>query len=80
MPRSRMPLFTKRLEELCDEAGLPRFDETKYDILTATAYFLWHDPRFCLGAPLAHASAYGLTADDLRGAWDRKFGTQDQAA
>ena len=75
MPRNRIPTFTSRLELLCDEAGLPRFDETKYDLLQDTLMFLWHDPQFTLAAPLAHASVYGMKADDLRGAWDRKFGT-----
>lgn len=74
MPRGRIPTFTARLEVLCDEAGLPRFDETKYDLLQDTVVFLWHDPEFCLAAPLAHASVYGLNAGDLRGAWERKFG------
>ncbi len=80
MPRNRIPTFEARLELMCEEAGLPRYDEAKYEILTDTLYFLWHDPEFCLGAPLASASVYGLTADDLRGAWDRKFGTAQQAA
>ena len=79
MPRSRIPTFTARLELLCEEAGLPRFDDTKYDLLQDTLLFLWHDPEFCLAAPLSHASVYGLDASDLRGAWDRKFGP-DQAA
>jgi hypothetical protein len=74
MPRDRIPTFTSRLEVVCKEAGLPRFDETKYDLLQDTLLFLWNDPEFCLAAPLAHASPFGLTAADLRGAWERKFG------
>jgi hypothetical protein len=74
MPRSRIPTFTSRLKRICDEAGLPQFDGTKYDLLTDTLLFLWHDPEFCLAAPLASASVFGLGADDLRGAWERKFG------
>lgn len=80
MPRDRIPTFRSRLESICEEAGLPQFDDTKYDILSDTLLFLWHDPEFCLAAPLAHASVYGLTAGDLRGAWDRKFGPEQQAA
>jgi hypothetical protein len=75
MPRNRIPVFTSRLEGMCDEAGLPRFDDTKYDLLSDTLFFLWHDPKFCLAAPLAHASVYGLDANDLRDAWERKFGS-----
>lgn len=80
MPRSRIPTFTARLEVICEEAGLPRFDDTHYDILQDTLVFFWHDPEFCLAAPLATASVYGLTADDLRGAWERKFGPDSIAA
>lgn len=79
MPRSRIPTFTKRLEAICVEAGLPQFDETKYDLLHDVLLFLWRDPEFCLAAPLGRASVYGLTADDLRGAWERKFGTREAA-
>jgi hypothetical protein len=60
---------------MCDEAGLPRCDETKYDVPSDTLLFLWHDPKFCLAAPLANASVFGLDANDLRVAWERKFGT-----
>ena len=74
MPRSRIPMFTSRLESICDEAGLPRFDDTKYDLLSDTLLFLWTDPKFCLATPLATASVFGLGADDLRAAWERKFG------
>ena len=80
MPRNRIPTFTSRLELLCEEAGLPRFDETKYDLLQDMLLFLWHDPEFCLAAPLAHASPFGMDAADLRGAWDRKFGTPSPRA
>ena len=79
MPRSRIPTVTKRLEGICDEAGLPRFDEKKYEILEDVLLFLWHDPQFCLGAPLGRASVYGLTAEDLAGAWERKFGAAEAA-
>ncbi len=79
MPRDRIPTFTERLEAICDEAGLPRFDETKYEPAQDVLLFLWHSPQFCLGAPLGTASIYGLTADDLRGAWERKFGSAQAA-
>jgi hypothetical protein len=74
MPRSRIPIFTARLEQICEEAGLPDFDDTKYDLLSDTLLFLWHEPEFCLAAPLARASVFSLSADDLRLAWERKFG------
>ncbi|MDQ8045976.1 MAG: hypothetical protein AAGC46_20215 [Solirubrobacteraceae bacterium] len=74
MPRSRIPIFTSRMEALCDEAGLPRFDETKYDLLSDTLLFLWHDPKFCLAAQLASASIHGMGASDVLEAWERKFG------
>ena len=79
-PNTRIPLFTEHLEELCVEAGLPRFDDTTYDAASATLHFLWHDPKFCIAAPLARASIYGMTAAGLRGAWDAKFGTERPAA
>lgn len=79
-PRSRVPLFTERLEALCEEAELPRFDDAKYDPLTAKLHFIWHSPPFCIEAPLAGASIYGMTAESLRGAWDAKFGTERRAA
>lgn len=74
MPRSRIPTFEARLKVLCEEAGLPLYAETHYDVLQDTLYFLWEDPDFCLGVPLGYASIYGLGAGDLRDAWDRKFG------
>lgn len=77
MPRSRIPTFTARLESMCEEAGLPRFDTTEYDLLRDTLFFIWHEPKFCMAAPLATASVYGLTAADLAGAWERKFGAAE---
>lgn len=74
MPRSRIPVFEKRLTQLCEEAGLPRYDEHTYELLTDTLYFLWHEPEFCLAASLTSSSPFGMQADDLRGAWERKFG------
>lgn len=73
-PRSRVDLFTNRLRDLCDQAGLPRFDETRYVDDEATLLFLWHEPEFCMAAPLRDASINGVTATDLRESWDRKFG------
>lgn len=74
MPKRRIPTFIDRLETLCAEAGLPRFDETSYEPIQDILLFLWHEPEFCLAAPLGTASIYGMQADDLRGAWERKFG------
>ncbi|MDO9355845.1 MAG: hypothetical protein Q7T55_19260 [Solirubrobacteraceae bacterium] len=84
MPRRRIPTFEKRLEALCDEAGLPRFDRTDYRVLGDVLFFLWDDPcgeepKFVIGVPLASASIHGMTADDLRGAWERKFGPTEAA-
>lgn len=73
-PEDRIELFTARLEELCDEAGLPQFDRTEYVAATGDLAFLWTDPEFCLVAPLRRASIYGMDAAMLRGAWNDKFG------
>lgn len=74
MPRSRIPVFEKRLSQLCDEAGLPPYDEYKYDVLQDAAVFLWHDPEFCLGVSLATASPFAMKAHHLRDAFERKHG------
>lgn len=74
MPRDRIPVFEKRLTQLCEEAGLPPYDEYKYDVLQDAAVFLWHDPEFCIGVSLATASPFAMQASHLAGAWERKFG------
>lgn len=79
MPRSRIPVFEKRLTQLCEEAGLPVFDDAKYELLSDTLYFLWHDPEFCIAASLANASPFAMQASHLRDAWERKFGTLEAA-
>lgn len=79
MPRSRIPVFEKRLTQLCEEAGLPVYDEYKYEALSDCAYFLWYDPEFCIGVPLATAGAFGLSADGLLQQWERKFGRREAA-
>lgn len=74
MPRDRIPVFEKRLTQLCEEAGLPPYDEHKYEVLNDCVYFLWHDPEFCIAASLARSSPFAMQASHLRGAWERKFG------
>jgi hypothetical protein len=90
MPRRRIPTFEKRLKALCDEVGLPHADRHDYDILRDIVVFLWDDPaaedpsrdepRFVIVVPLASASIHGMTADDLRRTWERKFGPIDAEA
>lgn len=72
----RGELFTLRLQQLCEEAGIPEPDALLRNppaMGPGWLSFLWHEPEFHLAVP-PFANIAGLTADVLRAAWERKHG------